>query len=337
MWHAGPRVVKPEVSMWRRWLAVGLSVAALGCGGGPAEDTGFWVGLVTPGPVSDAGWNAAAYEGLKRIETELGAQTAHQESSTPAEFEEIFRDFGARGFSLVFGHGFEFQDAAVTAGEAFPNTAYVVTSGRVVRPNVAGLIFELEEAAYLAGVLAAHLSESEVTGMVGGMEIPPVRLIFDGYRRGFLTVRPEGVVKEVYLGNWEDAAGARQASRALVAQGADVLIHNADAAGLGVFQACRETGTLAIGTNRDQAAVAPEVVVASAVIDVPGAMLRVAREVRDGRFEGQLVRFDLASGIIDLVLNPNLESRISDETRVALQAARRDVVTGDVRLEHFGK
>lgn len=322
-----------------RWQAVVIAgvMAVTGCGGGQRETGGFRVALVTPGPVSDAGWNAAAFEGLERIGKELAAETAHQESSSPAEFEEIFRDFGARGYDLVFGHGFEFQDAAVTAGEAFPHTVYVVTSGSVVRPNVAGLVFELEEAAYLAGVLAGHLSRSGVTGMVGGMEIPPVRLIFEGYRKGFLAVRPDGQVKQVYLGNWEDVAGARQAALALIGQGADVLIHNADAAGLGVFQACREGGALAIGTNRDQSSAAPDVVVASAVMDVPGAMLQVARQVREGRFQGGIVRFGLPSGKVDLIMNPALSGRVPARAVEAVEETRRALAEGRVELSHFAR
>jgi basic membrane lipoprotein Med (substrate-binding protein (PBP1-ABC) superfamily) len=168
------------------------------------------------------------------------------------------------------------------------------------------------------------------------MEIPPVRLVFDGYRRGFLDARPSGTVKEVFLGNWEDVAGARQATLALVAQGADVVIHNADAAGLGVFQACREQGVLAIGTNSDQAAVAPDVVLASAVMDIPEAMVRVARDVQSGSFSGRVYRFDLASGVVDLALNPELASALPAAATGAVEEARRQVLEGTVELEHFG-
>src|SRR5688572_13079257 len=69
------------------------------------------VGLLTPGSVNDNGWNAIAYEGLQRIHNEVGAEISHQQTKTPAEFEEGFRSYGAKGFNLAFGHGFEFQDA----------------------------------------------------------------------------------------------------------------------------------------------------------------------------------------------------------------------------------
>src|SRR5262245_38799565 len=72
----------------------------------------FKVALLTPGPISDAGWNALAYEGLVAIRDQLGAEITQTETKTPAEFEEGFRDFARRGYRLIFGHGFEFQDAA---------------------------------------------------------------------------------------------------------------------------------------------------------------------------------------------------------------------------------
>ncbi len=317
-------------------LAVVLALAlSVGCGGGARSDR-FEVALVTPGPVSDGGWNAAAYAGLARIGSEMGASTSHLEASSPAQFEEAFRDYAQRGFDLVFGHGFEFSDAAVTVGAGFPRTAFAVTSSRTVAPNVAGLVFRLEESAYLAGVLAAKVSSSGVVGAVGGMEIPPVRLVFDGFRRGVLDTRPDASVRTVFLGNWEDVAGARQATLALVDAGADVVIHNADAAGLGVFQACRERGVLALGTNTNQAGVAPDVVLASAVMDIPAAMLRVAEDVRSGRFVGRVYTFDLASGVVDLTLNPALAERVTPEARSALDDARRRIVAGEVGLEHFG-
>lgn len=321
-----------------RLCLAALIVAAAAAAACPSpDDVGFEVALVTPGPVTDAGWNAAAFAGLDAIGERLAATTAHAEASSPAEFEEAFRAFAARGAELVFGHGFEFQDAALTVAAEYPQSAFAVTSGLAVSDNVAGVVFRLEEAAYLAGVLAAGVSDSGVTGMVGGMEIPPVRLVFDGYRRGFLDARPDGVVKEVYIGGWEDAAAGRQAALSLIGQGADVVLQDADAAGLGVFQACRERGVWAIGSNADQSDAAPGVVLASATMDIPEAMVRVAEDVAGGSFQGGLYVFDLASGLVELVMNPALAENVPSEVRDALTEAHSAVVDGTVDLAHFGE
>ena len=105
----------------------------------PKAPAGFRVALLTPGPVSDAGWNAGAYEGLKAIENELEAKVSHVQVKTPSEFEEQFRAYAADGYSLCFGHGFEFQDAAARVAKDFPGTVFVTTSGSRVSANQARL------------------------------------------------------------------------------------------------------------------------------------------------------------------------------------------------------
>ena len=144
-----------------------------GSGGGAAQgDDPFKVALLTPGPISDQSWNGGAYQGLLRIRDSLGARVSHIQTKTPAEFEENFRQYGAQGYDLVFGHGFEFQDAAVRVAPQFPRTLYVTTSGNQVRDNVAGMTFAFEEASYLAGMIAGSVTRSNVLGVA-----PPVGLI----------------------------------------------------------------------------------------------------------------------------------------------------------------
>ncbi|MGH7713448.1 MAG: BMP family ABC transporter substrate-binding protein, partial [Gemmatimonadaceae bacterium] len=110
--------------------------------------------LVTPGPISDRSWNGGAYAGLVQIRDSLGAVISHIQSRTPAEFDENFRLYGAQGFDLVIGHGYEFQDAALRVAPSFPNTVYLITSGALARsPNVAGIRFAFEEPSYLAGLV----------------------------------------------------------------------------------------------------------------------------------------------------------------------------------------
>src|SRR5437870_9914709 len=110
----------------------------------PAAAPKMKVGLLTPGSVNDNGWNAIAYEGLQRIQKELGAEISHQETKTPAEFEEGFRSYGAKGFDLAVGHGFEFQDAALKAGREYPKTVFLTTSGSSVAPEFPLLRIEQE-------------------------------------------------------------------------------------------------------------------------------------------------------------------------------------------------
>lgn len=124
-----------------------------------AGTTAFRVALLTPGSISDQSWNGGAYQGLLRIRDSLGAQVSNIETQTPAEFDENFRQYGAQNYDLVFGHGFEFQDAAKRVAPRFPHTAYVITSGDVAQPpNLAGIAFALAQPSFLAGMTAAGIS-----------------------------------------------------------------------------------------------------------------------------------------------------------------------------------
>ncbi len=293
-------------------------------------ETAFKVALLSPGPVSDAGWNALAYEGLLLIRDRLGAEVAQVETKTPAEFEEGFRDFARRGYTLVFGHGFEFQQAAAAVAPDFPETVFITTSGNTVGPNVAPLRFLLEQAAYLEGVIAARLSRSGRAGAIGGIEIPSVKSTILAFEAGARSVRPDFEVVTSYVGNWEDVGAAKEAALALVQQGCDFLFHNADAAGLGVFQAGQERGVYVFGANKNQNDVVPDVVLASAVIDIPRAFLEVAEQVRDRRFVARVEKMGLAEDVVRLELNPRLEERIPAAVREEIRELEERIRSGSL-------
>jgi basic membrane lipoprotein Med (substrate-binding protein (PBP1-ABC) superfamily) len=152
--------------MMRRFVRLSLIAAALAVSACTGEQrdaqgeasVGIRAALLTAGPVSDAGWYAGAYEGLMLLRDSLGAQVSHQQTRTPAEFDEAFLSYASTGYDLIFAHGFEYQDAAMRAGEQFPNTTFIVSGGGRYAKNVVPLIFQLEEASYLAGMVAAGIS-----------------------------------------------------------------------------------------------------------------------------------------------------------------------------------
>ena len=308
------------------WVLAMLVVGVLdSCTSRPAADTKqasttFRVALLTPGPVSDAGWNAAAYQGLELIRTKLGAETALVQTKSPADFEDAFRDFASRGFDLIFAHGFEYTDSAMEVARSFPNSYFVVSSGSSFAKNVASITFDVDQATYVEGVLAAGVSKTGVVGAVGGIELPSVKLFFEGFKRGFLSVNPKGRVLISYTGNFDDVGAAKEAALAQISQGADVLIHNADAAGLGVFLAAKQAHAYAFGVFNNQNDVAPDVILASAVTSNALAFLKIATEVKEKRFHAGMLAFGMQDGMVSLVYNPKLESQIPP---AALQPARK--------------
>lgn len=318
-------------------MHIALCIVAAGCAQGGEKTSGnskpFRVALLTPGPISDHGWNAGAYQGLLRVRDSLGAQVSNIETKSPADFEENFRQYGAQGYDLVIGHGFEFQDAANRVGADFPKTVFITTSGNRVRSNVAPIVFGFEEPSYLAGVLAGALTKSNKIGAIGGTQLPPVQSSFMAFDSGVKSVNPRAIVLTSYIGSWEDASTAKEQALAQIHRGVDVIFQNADAAGLGIFQAARESkGVLVFGANANQNDVAPDVIIASVVIDLPHAFLVVARSVKDKTFKAGVLRLGEHEQVVSLVLNPKLASRVPAAAAAQLDSARARVASGRVKV-----
>src|SRR5437868_652086 len=272
------------------------------------------VGLLTPGSINDSGWNAIAYEGLQRIQKELGAEISHQETKTPAEMDEGFRSYGAKGFDLAFGHGFEYQDAALKAGKQYPKTIVITTSGSSVAPNVSPMVFELEQSTYLLGIIAARESKTGKAGLVGGIKLPSIDSTFLAFKAGAHSVNPKFEVKEIYTGNFDDLGAAKQATLTLIDAGCDFIFHQANEAGRGVFQACQERKVRCFGSNKNQNDMAPDVIVASAVLDVPSAFVYMGKLVHDHQFKPRVYWLGMNEGIVSLVWNDKLKSTMKPET-----------------------
>jgi basic membrane protein A len=295
----------------------------------PPATSGFRVGLVTPGSIADAAWNSGAYQGLQRIRDSLGVSISHVEARTPAEQSEALRAYAAQGYDLVFAHGFEFQDAAERVSAEYPGTVFIVTSGRRTNRNVSPLIFRLEEASYLAGMVAGGMTRSNLLGFVGGIELPPIEAAYHGWVNGAKAVNPRVRSRQVYLNSFDDVAAGREAALALMGAGVDMFHHNADAAALGLFQAVKQhPGVYVFGANADQSNLAPGHVLGSAVIDLPHAFLLVASEVKYGRFVPRVETFGLKSGVIKYVANPRLDDVVSSSLKARVAAAADSISAG---------
>ncbi len=312
--------------------AYGVFMVVLGgCVAGEGTK-GVRVGLITPGSIADAAWNSGAWEGLQLIRDSLELAVSHVEARTPSEQAEALRTYAAQGYDLVFAHGFEFQDPAERVSAQYPGTVFIITSGRRAAGNVAPLIFRLEEASYLAGMVAAGLSRSHKLGFVGGIELPPIEAAYQGWVNGARAVDSMVETHKIYLNSFDDAAAGREAALALIRVGADMFHHNADAAALGVFQAAKETkGVYVFGANDDQARLAPDRVVGSAVIDLPRAFLMVAERVKNGTYRPEVEAFGLASGVVRYQPNPALESLVHETLRTRVQAAADSIAAGSLR------
>lgn len=307
-----------------------LTIALLACGGTERKsDNVFRVALLTPGPVTDQSWNGGAYAGLMRIKDSLQAQVSHIQTKTPAEFEENFRQYGASGYNLVFGHGFEFQDAAARVSPSYPKTIYITTGGNTTGKNLAAMSFSFDEPSFLAGMVAASVTKSGIVGCIGGTELPPVKSSFTAFAAGVHAVKPTATIVTAFIGNWDDAAAGKEQALAQISRGADVIFQNADAAGLGVFQAVRESkGVYVIGSNSDQNTLAPSVTLGSVVIDLPHAFITVAREVKQGHFVPRIIDLGTKDDVVRWVPNPALPTVLTPSARKSVDSVRTLMLSG---------
>lgn len=287
----------------------------------------FKVALITPGPVSDAGWSAMAYDGLKGIQAATGAKIAN-EVAGGAKIKDSMRSFAQDGYQLIIGHGFEYNEPAVELSKDFPDTVFVSSSGGKFTRNAGAFRFYLEQGFYLAGILAAETTKTGKIATVGIDTIPSIASTFKAYEAGAKSVKPNIQIIRMSLAMNTDIQAAKQAALSAIDQGADVLIHQANAAAQGVFDAAKEKGVFAIGANLDQNSNSSGAVLASATIVAKPAFTALAEEVKAGKHKGGIQLFGMKEGAIDFVMNPALAGKVSPEAMQKVENARKEIEAG---------
>lgn len=313
----------------------GVSVPAAA----PAENApaAFKVGLVHPSPVTDA-WSGQAYAAIERMRDELGAEIANVEVGDPAGYEKAFSDFASQGYTLVIGHGFQYQDAAEKVSRDFPNTYFTTVGGFKSTANYApiDLVPGYMQALYAMGVMAAQVSK---TGQAAGftLENPATKLPLEGFRQGFESI-PGHTFSMIVLRDGNDVGAGKEAALQAIANGADILIANANLAGDGVLQAVAEQGgdrVFAIGTIGNQNSKAPQNVLASALLNIPQALFAVAKSAKEGTFEGGHVRAFTVNdeGVYQFVYNEELADIVTPELRALVDETIAKLKAGEITVE----
>lgn len=298
------------------------------------------VGLVFDvGGRGDKSFNDAAYEGLSRAETELGADVSYLEPSGAEDREAALRLFASRGYDVVIGVGFIFSSDVDTVAAAYPNVHFACIDYAPrgpIPPNVAAIAFREEEGSFLVGAAAGLLSKSKHVAFAGGMTGPLIRKFEAGYQAGVAATCASCIVHSGYVGTtpeaYHDPAKAKMLTGSHVAAGADVVYHASGASGHGVFEAAREGKAMAIGVDSDQHDDMPDVVVTSMVKRADVAVFDVVREARAHELRGGMRVFGLAEGGVDWVHEGPHASRLPPEVVSRVEALRRDVIEGRVKV-----
>lgn len=289
---------------WALLLAVMLVVGMVaGCGGGAAEEPApeapagdeppaeepaepYKVALLLPGAINDAGFNQLGYEGLMAAKDKYGLDVAYTEQIPQVDFETVLYDYIDKGYDLILGNGFDFTDAMLKIAPTAPEVQFAIINGNeALAPNLAVYRFYTPETGFIAGAAAALVSESGKVGMIGGQSFPHIVDAAVGFEAGAKYINPDIQVLTGYTESWTDVAKGKEMAMAMIDQGVDVVVGNANQVTLGIIGAAQERGVRAIGYIDDQSAVAPETVAISSIQSVSELMDTMIQDAMNGEME----------------------------------------------------
>jgi basic membrane protein A len=308
---------------------------------GNAVDVGVVFDL---GGRGDKSFNDGAYLGAERAEKELGVRVRFIEPGEGSDRESGLRLLAAEGMDLVIGVGFIFTDDLTQLAKEYPRTDFagvdysVATDaqGHVIPPppNLAALKFREEQGSFLVGAMAALVGKSKKVGFVGGMDFPLIQKFEAGYRAGVHQVCPDCQVVSQYAGVTPEAfrnpGKGKELALSQYQQGVNVIFHASGSTGLGVFEAARQTGKLAIGVDADQYKEAPGYVLTSMVKGVDNAVYDAIKRVKEHRFRGGVYEYGLAEQGVGYVYDVNNEKLIPADVRARLEALKQQIIAGRI-------
>lgn len=258
------------------------------------EKEAMKVGLVTDvGKVDDKTFNQFAYEGMMRAAEEFGLETSYIETQQPTDYDKNIQTFAEEGYDLIITVGFMIGDSTYKMAGLYPDITFVGVDQFYDPPldNTMGLLFSEDQSGFVAGALAAMMSESGVIGFVGGIEIPPVIKFRKGYENGAKFVKPDIKVLGVYIDSFTAPDRGKAAAEAQIADGADVIFGAGGPTGSGGIVAAMEKQVFAIGVDQDEyyttmgGGPAPYLL-SSAMKRVDNAVYAAISYAVDGTFEG---------------------------------------------------
>lgn len=288
------------------------------------------IALLLPGPINDASWNAAAYEGLMRLEKK-GHEVTYTENVPVPNIEEAFRNYAEQGYDLIIGHGFEFGEPALRVAPQFPDTWFFI-SGKApedieLLPNV-GFVDQKEyEGAYLCGILAGMMTKTNKVGFIAALEIPSQLADMAAYKKAVESVNPDAEVMTVILGSSEDPPKGKEAANAQIDNGADVIMHVANSSGIGVIEACKAKSVYVIGYGGDQNDLAPDLILTSMYSDMARVIEMQVDKIEEGTFSG-IWKAGIADGVVDIAPYHGLENVIPEEAKQKVEEIKQDIIDG---------
>jgi basic membrane protein A and related proteins len=262
------------------------------------------VGLVTDiGGLNDRSFNHLAYVGLLRAEAQLGINGRVLTSASGSDYVPNLTALAHQGYNLIIPVGFLMADATDAVAKQFPQVKFAMVDSDATAlaghpTNVEGLLFEEQQAGYLAGYLAglyAKAHHAKTISSVGGQKIPPVDHYIAGYQAGAKAADPGITTLNGYSQDFQAQDKCKEIALNQIAQGSKVVFQVAGGCGLGALDAARQKGAQGIGVDADQGYLGP-FILTSAEKKVDVAVFKAIKAAVAGQFSaGQDVSNSIAN------------------------------------------
>ncbi len=350
-------------------LAAVAALALAACGAAPEDDETTGSGDDTAGGnsdfsacmVSDAGgfddqsFNQSGFEGLEQAEDELGVTIHSVESQADTDYAPNIDSLVQQGCNLVIGVGFLLEDPIQTAAEANPETEFALIDSAfsdadfnpVEIDNAKPILFNTAEAAFLAGYLAAGMTETGTVATFGGIQIPSVAIFMDGYVDGVAQynedngtdVKVLGWDKEAqtgtFTGDFDNQANGQNVTQGFIDQGADIIMPVAGPVGLGAAAAAESGGAKIIWVDSDGFLTTDygSLILTSVMKQIGPAVFDTVSEAADGNFSSEAYVGTLENEGVGLAPFHDFEDAVPVELQDQLAQYQEQIIAGDLVVE----
>jgi basic membrane protein A len=307
---------------------------------GPAAAQDFAPAIVFDmGGKFDKSFNEAAYNGAERFKREANIAYRDFEVTNEAQREQALRNMARRGATIVVGIGFAQASGMEKVAAEFPNVKFAIIDAVVNKPNVQSIVFKEHEGSFLVGMAAALASKTGKVGFVGGMDIPLIRKFALGYEEGAKYVNPRIEVFQNMTGTtpaaWNDPTRGGELARSQFDRGADVIYAAAGATGVGVLQAAKDKGKLAIGVDSNQNYIHPGTILTSMVKRVDLAVYNAFKTARDGTWKPGVQVLGLAEDGVGYAIDDHNRRLITADMQRRIDQARADIIAGKIKVTDY--
>ena len=282
----------------------------------------------------DKSFNEAAYVGMENWKKETGKQYLEFEIANESQREQAIRRMAEKGASPIIGVGFSQASAIEKVAKEFPKLNFVIVDMVVGLPNVQSVVFKEQEGSFLVGAMAAMASKTGKVGFVGGMDIPLIRRFQCGYEQGAKFANARAEVFANMTGTtgaaWNDPTRGGELAKAQFAKGADVVFAAAGGTGVGVYQAAKDGGKLAIGVDSNQNHLQPGTMLTSMLKRVDVAVYNVSKSFAPG-----VTVLGLKEGGVDYAMDANNAKLVTADMKKRVDAAKADIISGKIKVTDY--